>query len=773
MAYNRWLAHHGVKGQKWGEKNGPPYPLDSSKSNGHRLLSDGSPQGKKKLRKTKTVFVSGSSKTQDPNSEYYRGELPKDIRLALREHIRNGNKIIVGDAPGIDRQVQDYLKKQKYDNVEIYGPGKEVRYTANPKWKTNPIDDPDHEPGSKEWLAKKDIAMTEAADEGLAIILDDGAKATRNNVRRLLESQKAAKVYSLNKDGTNMWADEKKLMSDKVVPKTTTVSRSMAKANKIYDTLSDQEKYFLTAEENAPRYINPGDYNKKHSSNVYSRIEQYKDTPVSVIDIWQNEDKIGEVSIAVRNGTEYRHKGYASRALENGLKYFYNNPEMEYLVWGVNAKNRPSIELAKKYGFTFFEDVDGEWHTYVKDKEAKHAMAYNRWIYSDELYHHGVKGQKWGERNGPPYPLDSSISDGTKLLPKADGSPQTKKKYKTSEKTAYQRKKRQEKIESTPDYKEKHTFIAEAKRRYRSFKKGVEAQKAEEKERMNDAAAEWNEAIKRLKASGMPQEKADRLLGAASNDIAGLSITNRARGLERAASRLNEALNNYEDQRDAEQAAQKAARDAAKEHGTAEEVMKFRDTFSKEEWDSIASRLESEARVRKLLDKPITSFQNNGNSSNQSKSVNAPENSKLKKIFEKGTAREVYQNRDKFTVEQLEEIEKRLTAEEKIGKLANNQVFITPDRIKKLEQVRDVLKVVGDMATTANTISKAFGGSGGDSGKNKGDNKNKGNDSGESKRTTVVVEETKKDGTVKKTTTTDSTDKGPTAWLDKRKNKSK
>lgn len=22
-----------------------------------------------------------------------------------------------------------------------------------------------------------------------------------------------------------------------------------------------------------------------------------------------------------------------------------------------------------------------------------------------ELYHHGVKGQKWGERNGPPYPL--------------------------------------------------------------------------------------------------------------------------------------------------------------------------------------------------------------------------------------------------------------------------------------------------------------------------------------------------------------------------------
>lgn len=25
--YNDWLAHHGIPGMHWGERNGPPYPL--------------------------------------------------------------------------------------------------------------------------------------------------------------------------------------------------------------------------------------------------------------------------------------------------------------------------------------------------------------------------------------------------------------------------------------------------------------------------------------------------------------------------------------------------------------------------------------------------------------------------------------------------------------------------------------------------------------------------------------------------------------------------
>lgn len=44
MSYTTYLAHHGIKGQKWGDRNGPPYPLnDVTKAIAYRggEMSDG------------------------------------------------------------------------------------------------------------------------------------------------------------------------------------------------------------------------------------------------------------------------------------------------------------------------------------------------------------------------------------------------------------------------------------------------------------------------------------------------------------------------------------------------------------------------------------------------------------------------------------------------------------------------------------------------------------------------------------------------------------
>lgn len=165
------------------------------------------------------VFVSGSSKTTTEDSGYYRKELNPKVREKLDEMISDRAHINVGDAPGIDRQVQDYLKTKRYNKVTVYGPGAQVRYSANPKWETKPVDDLDHEPGSKEWLAKKDEAMTDDSNEGLAIILDEGSRATRNNIDRLISQNKDVNIFQLSGKSEEFddWLDKNEyLMSKKV-----------------------------------------------------------------------------------------------------------------------------------------------------------------------------------------------------------------------------------------------------------------------------------------------------------------------------------------------------------------------------------------------------------------------------------------------------------------------------------------------------------------------------------------------------------------------------
>lgn len=65
-----WLCHHGIKGQKWGEKNGPPYPLGSSqKSASEKSAST------RVARKSQTI-QDKAKKIKDANllteEEYYR-----------------------------------------------------------------------------------------------------------------------------------------------------------------------------------------------------------------------------------------------------------------------------------------------------------------------------------------------------------------------------------------------------------------------------------------------------------------------------------------------------------------------------------------------------------------------------------------------------------------------------------------------------------------------------------------------------------------------------
>lgn len=183
MSQENTLKHHGIKGQKWGVRR--------------YQNSDGSLTPEGKLRYN-SVFVSGSSKTTDPNSEYYRKELPNEVKNELDKYIKSNTNIIVGDAPGIDSQVQDYLNNKKYNKVSVYTTSDKPRHLANNKWAIHKINTYGLDPNSKEGLRMKDIAMSNASKKGFAVILENGgAGATRNNVKRLIDQNKDVKVFML------------------------------------------------------------------------------------------------------------------------------------------------------------------------------------------------------------------------------------------------------------------------------------------------------------------------------------------------------------------------------------------------------------------------------------------------------------------------------------------------------------------------------------------------------------------------------------------------
>ena len=69
-----YLSHHGVKGQKWGKKNGPPYPLDSKTA--ERVKS------KAKVIKRKTVHDFRHIQLNQYLSDLFMQQMQRDVQVS-------------------------------------------------------------------------------------------------------------------------------------------------------------------------------------------------------------------------------------------------------------------------------------------------------------------------------------------------------------------------------------------------------------------------------------------------------------------------------------------------------------------------------------------------------------------------------------------------------------------------------------------------------------------------------------------------------------------
>lgn len=131
----------------------------------------------------KTVFVAGSMSIKQLHN----------LVLERLDNIVNGSmNIVVGDADGADKSVQDYLAEAGHCNTTVYCTGEPRNNVGN--WPVHVVESK-HAKGTRAFFTAKDVAMAEAADIGL-MIWDVKSTGTLSNVLELLARRKKTIVFA-------------------------------------------------------------------------------------------------------------------------------------------------------------------------------------------------------------------------------------------------------------------------------------------------------------------------------------------------------------------------------------------------------------------------------------------------------------------------------------------------------------------------------------------------------------------------------------------------
>ena len=130
-----------------------------------------------------TVFLSGSRDISHLND---------DIRQRLQSIINQGFSVVIGDANGMDKAVQQYFFDNAYKDVTVYCSGNRCRNNIG-QWMTRKIAVSPKLTG-REFYTQKDKAMAADADYGF-VLWDGKSQGSITNVLELVKDNKKALVY--------------------------------------------------------------------------------------------------------------------------------------------------------------------------------------------------------------------------------------------------------------------------------------------------------------------------------------------------------------------------------------------------------------------------------------------------------------------------------------------------------------------------------------------------------------------------------------------------
>ncbi len=129
------------------------------------------------------VFIGGSRKITT---------LPSSITARIDKIIEGHLTVLVGDAFGADRCVQQYLAEKKYENVLVFCTGEFCRNNVG-NWRIRTVLPTADEKGF-DFYAVKDLQMAREADYGF-MIWDATSSGTLNNILNLLDERRSVLVF--------------------------------------------------------------------------------------------------------------------------------------------------------------------------------------------------------------------------------------------------------------------------------------------------------------------------------------------------------------------------------------------------------------------------------------------------------------------------------------------------------------------------------------------------------------------------------------------------
>jgi hypothetical protein len=132
------------------------------------------------------VFISGSIAIK---------KLPLEVIGSIKKIIDNNFEILVGDADGIDKLIQDYCLSENYTNLTVFSISAIPRYKASNQFSFKHIFPDKNIKSERERQQEKDKAMTYDS-EFTFVIWDGKSQGSYANIIRALEDNKKIKIYN-------------------------------------------------------------------------------------------------------------------------------------------------------------------------------------------------------------------------------------------------------------------------------------------------------------------------------------------------------------------------------------------------------------------------------------------------------------------------------------------------------------------------------------------------------------------------------------------------